>query len=141
MEKEQISACKMRGMRFQYWMTATIATVLGLVVMFIPEITKEYFMFKEQDQVVFGISGAVYFAFGVLSILGIRNPLKWLPILLLQFTYKVTWFIGVIGLLAVRGELDIRSSIWLICGYAVFVAGDIWAIPFRYVLANDDTGS
>jgi hypothetical protein len=131
MEKEQISACKMRGMRFQYWMTATIATVLGLVVMFIPEITKEYFMFKEQDQV----------AFGVLSILGIRNPLKWLPILLLQFTYKVTWFIGVIGLLAVRGELDIRSSIWLICGYAVFVAGDIWAIPFRYVLANDDTGS
>lgn len=131
----------MRGMRFQYWMTATIATVLGLVVMFFPEITREYFMFKEQDQVVFGISGAVYFAFGVLSILGIRNPLKWLPILLLQFTYKVTWFIGVIGLLSLRGELDIRSSIWLICGYAVFVAGDIWAIPFRYVLASDDTGS
>lgn len=129
----------MKGMKFQYWMTAIVATALGLVVMFFPGITSEYFMFREQDQVVFGISGAVYFAFGLLSILGIRNPLKWLPILLLQFTYKVTWFIGVIGLLAVRGELDIRSSIWLICGYAVFVAGDIWAIPFRHLLASDDT--
>jgi hypothetical protein len=69
-----------------------------------------------------------------LSLLGLKNPKKWAPILLLQFTYKMAWFIFVVGGLIRRRELDVRSSWALIAGYAAFVAGDLWAVPFGYLL-------
>lgn len=128
------SAFRMRGLRFQYWLTGVVATALGLAIMLFPRATEKFFMFKRQDDIVFGISGSVYFAFGLLSLLGLKNPKKWAPILLLQFTYKVAWFALVVGGLIKRGELDVRSSWALIAGYAVFVAGDLWAVPFGYLL-------
>lgn len=130
------SAFRMRGLRFQYWLTAVVATLLGLAIMLFPRSTERLFMWKRQDDIVFGISGSVYFAFGLLSLLGLRNPKKWAPILLLQFTYKVAWFALVVGGLIRRGELDVRSSWALIAGYAVFVAGDLWAVPFGYLLSS-----
>ena len=49
--------------------------------------------FPLQDPVIFGIVGSVYVAFGLLSILGLRAPLKFVSILLLQLSYKVIWFV------------------------------------------------
>lgn len=43
----------------------------------------------KQDPIVFGIVGGVYVAFGILSILGLRSPLKFMPVLLLRLFYKV----------------------------------------------------
>lgn len=125
-----VSDFKMKGLKFQYWFTILLALPLGLAIILFPEFTRKLFNFKEQDKLVFGISGSAYFAFGALSILGLRDPLKWSPILVLQFLYKVTWFIGVVGLMAKRGELEMPHAIYLILGYAAMIAGDIWAIPW-----------
>jgi hypothetical protein len=132
MSAQQFSDFKMKGMKFQYLLTSVVATGLGLAILLFPEITLKLFMMKPQDHIVYGISGSVYLAFGLLSMLGIKDQVTWLPILLLQFLYKVIWFVLVVGRSIVLGQLDILSSAWLIAGYAVFVAGDIWAIPFGY---------
>jgi len=133
-KKRVISDFKMKGMRFQYWFTVFAAIPLGLAIILFPEFTRNLFNWKEQDRLIFGISGSVYFAFGTLSILGLKDPVKWSPILLLQFLYKVTWFVAVVGMMAKRGELEMSSSIYLIIGYAAMVAGDLWAVPWEYLL-------
>lgn len=129
-----ISDFKMKGMRFQYWFTVIMALPLGLAIILFPELTRKIFNWKEQDRLIFGVSGSVYFAFGCLSLMGLKDPVKWSPILLLQFVYKVTWFVGVVGLMASRGELEIARAAWLILGYAAMVAGDVWAVPWGYLL-------
>lgn len=137
MREADISEFKRKGLMFQYWFTVLVATPLGLAIMLFPGFTKRLLKFREQDQLMFGISGSVYFAFGLLSILGLREPLKWSPILMLQFLYKVAWFVGVIGLMARRGELELESSIMMIVGYAAFIAGDLLGVPFGYVLKGE----
>ncbi len=134
MDALPVSDFKMRCLKFQYWFTILAAIPLGLAIILFPRWTQKLFKWKEQDTLMFGITGSVYFAFGTLSILGLKDPLKWSPILLLQFLYKVTWFAGVVGLMAKRGELDISSASWLMLGYAAMIAGDIFAIPWGYLL-------
>lgn len=134
METRRVSDFKMKCMKFQYWFTIFAAIPLGLAIILFPRWTQKLFNWKEQDRLIFGISGSAYFAFGSLSVLGLKDPLKWSPILLLQFVYKMTWFVGVVGLMAKRGELDMSSSVWLILGYAAMVAGDVFAVPWRYLL-------
>lgn len=140
MEDYQLSEFKRKGLVFQYWFTILAAIPLGVAIIFFPEFTKRLFNFKEQDRIVFGISGSVYFAFGTLSILGLKDPLKWSPILLLQFLYKMTWLLAVIALMAVRGELEFEHAAWLLAGYIAMVAGDIWAMPWGYLLGKHVTG-
>jgi len=132
MSAQQFSDFKMKGMKFQYRLTSVVATGLGIAILLFPELTLKLFMMKPQDQIVYGISGSVYLAFGILSMFGLKDPVAWLPILILQFLYKIIWFLLVVGRSLLLGQLDLLSSVWLITGYAVFVAGDIWAIPFGY---------
>ncbi len=46
-----------------------------------------------------------FLAFGFLSIFGLRSPLKFVPVLLLQLCYKSIWFIGVILPLLISAQL------------------------------------
>jgi hypothetical protein len=134
--EETVSELKLKGLRFQYWFTIALAVPLGAGIIMFPELTKKLFNLKEQDHIVFGITGSVYLAFGALSVLGLKEPVKWSPILLLQFIYKVTWMVGVVLFLAVRGELEIKHAIWLILGYGAMIAGDVWAVPWKHLLSG-----
>ena len=107
MRFEEMSDFKARGLRFQYGYTAILATLLGLVIMLFPGFFARVTGIKDQDHTFFGISGAVYTGFGLLSMLGLRQPKKFAPILLLQFTYKMIWFILVMGLRGLRGSLPL----------------------------------
>lgn len=138
MSEMQVSDFKMKGLKFQYWFTVLAALPLGLAIILFPEWTRRLFNFNKQDRVVFGITGSAYFAFGALSALGLRDPLKWSPILMLQFLYKVTWMLGVIGVMAKRGELELEHAIWLILGYVAMIAGDLWAVPWGYLLKRSE---
>jgi hypothetical protein len=85
--------------------------------------------------IIFGINGSVYLAFALLSILGLRAPLKFLPVLLLQLSYKSIWIIGVILPLLVGGRFP-AYGILLVAIYATYIIGDLIAIPFSYLFAN-----
>jgi hypothetical protein len=57
-----------------------------------------------QDTIVFGVFDSLYIAFGLVSILGLRAPLKFVPVLLLQLIYKIIWFLGIALPLAMKGQ-------------------------------------
>lgn len=122
-------------LRFMYAYTIVIAGVFGLVSLIMPSAASSLMGFPEEEPIIAGLASSVGVGFAVLSIAGLRSPLKFSPILLLQLTYKVIWFIAVIIPRLVVGQLPsyaIMSSIL----YATIVIGDIIAIPFRHLFAK-----
>ncbi len=79
-----------------YIYTIVVAGLFGLGIIVVPETIKSTFTWPVEEPVAFGIIGSVYLAFGLLSILGLRSPLKFTPVLFLQLCYKSIWFIGVV---------------------------------------------
>lgn len=122
-------------LKLMYILTIVIAGGGGLGVIFFPDVARMSFGMPKQDPVVFGVTGSVYLAFGILSILGLRSPLKFVPILVLQLCYKVIWFVGVILPLLFSGLFPMYG-ISMVVIFAIFVIGDLIAIPFSYVFTK-----
>jgi hypothetical protein len=112
-----------------------VAGGFGLGVIFIPNVMISMYRMPKQDPIIFGIVGSVYLAFGILSILGLRSPLKFVPILLLQLCYKVIWFVGIILPLLFVEPFPMYGIPFIVI-FAIFVIGDLIAIPFSYVFAK-----
>jgi len=106
---------------------------LGIIL--IPSVIRSIFDWPSQDPIVFGICGSVWVAFGLLSILGLRSPLKFAPVLLLQLSYKVVWFIGVILPILVTAKFPTYAILYVVI-FATYIIGDLIAIPFSYVFAK-----
>ena len=123
-------------LRFMYIYTIAVAGSFGLAILVTPALVVSRLGFPAQDPIMFGVTGSVYLAFAFLSILGLRAPLKFAPILLLQLLYKLIWFIGLAAPLFLQGRYP-SSAIPSAVIYASFVLGDFIAIPFRYLLAKE----
>jgi hypothetical protein len=118
-----------------YIYTTLGAGLTGLGIILMPETFASICKMPIQDPVIYGIVGSVFLAFGLISIFGLISPLKFAPILLLQMTYKILWFIGVILPTVFRGQLHWYAFIFIII-FATYIIGDIIAIPFKYLLKN-----
>jgi hypothetical protein len=117
-----------------YILTIVVAGGFGLGMIFAPSILQSAFG-NACDPITFGIVGSVYLAFAVLALLGLRDPLKFVPVLLLQLIYKTIWFIGVVFPLLVTGRFP-ASGIPTVIIFGLTIVGDLIAIPFRYVFAK-----
>ena len=123
-------------LKFMYIYTIVGAGCFGLGIITIPDVMRTIFGWPNSDQIIaFGVTGSVYFSFALLSILGFRSPLKFTPILLLQLTYKVVWFVGVILPLLITGKLPTYAILFTII-YVSYIIGDLIAIPFSYVFSK-----
>ena len=98
---------------------------------------RSVFGWPSQDSIVYGVTGSVYVSFAFLSILGLRSTLKFAPVLVLQLSYKMVWFIGVVLPLLVLGKFPIYGILYVVI-FATFIIGDIIAIPFSYVFAKQE---
>ncbi len=107
----------------------------GLGVLVIPNVMESVFQWPSQDPIVLGVTGSVNLAFAILSIVGLRSPLKFVPVLLLQLCYKVVWFVGVVLPLLVAGEFPTYAIPHVVI-FATYIIGDLIAIPFSYVFAK-----
>ena len=122
-------------LKVMYIYTIVVAGGFGLGVIIIPNVMKSVFRWPSQDPIVYGVMGSVYVAFGLLAILGLRSPLKFVPVLLLQLTYKAVWFIGVVVPLLALGEFPLYALLHVVI-FASYIVGDLIAIPFPYVFAK-----
>jgi hypothetical protein len=125
-----------KWLKGMYILTIIHAGGSGLGNILMPGFVRTLFGWPNQDPIVFGICGSVWVAFGLLSILGLRSPLKFSPVLLLQLTYKVVWFIGVIFPLLIAGEFP-AYAMGYVFFFTVYIIGDLIAIPFPYVFAKE----
>lgn len=125
-----------RWIKGMYIYTIIVAGLFGLGIIVIPEMIKSTFTWPVEEPVAFGIIGSIYLAFGLLSILGLRSPLKFVPVLLLQLFYKSIWFIGLVLPLLVTAHFP-SYAIPTVIIFATFIVGDLIAIPFSYVFAKE----
>ncbi len=100
-----------------------------------PDAIRTIFDWPDQDPIVLGITGSVYLSFALLSILGLRSPLKFAPVLLLQLSYKLVWFIGVILPIVMTAKFPSYAILHVVI-FATYIIGDLIAIPFSYVFAK-----
>jgi len=119
-----------------YIYTIIGAGAFGLGIIIMPGVMESIFGWPNQDRILsFGVTGSVYLSFALLSILGLRSPLKFTPILLLQLCYKVVWFIGVVLPILFTGKFQMYGLLYVVI-YASYIVGDLIAIPFSYVFAK-----
>jgi hypothetical protein len=81
---------------------------------------------------IHGIAYSFWAAFSLLAILGIIHPLKMIPLLLLQFTYKLIWSIMVAYPIWSAHQLPADHALTNIMVKGVFI--DLLIIPWPYVL-------
>jgi len=122
-------------MRFMYLYTILGAGGFGLGIVIMPGLIRGTLGWPGDDPIALGIVGSVYLAFGALSVLGLRDPLKFAPVLLLQLCYKSVWFAGVVLPLLIRGRFP-DYGLLTAAIFATYIVGDLIAIPFPYLLAR-----
>lgn len=122
-------------LRFMYIYTIIGAGGFGLGMIFIPDVVQSTFGFPSQDPVVYGITASVYTAFGLISIFGLKSPMKFAPVLLLQLCYKVIWLAGVVLPLLLSGRFPLYATTLLII-FVTYIIGDLIAIPFSQVFSQ-----
>jgi hypothetical protein len=82
-----------------------------------------------------GVAFSFWAAYSALMGLGIRYPLKMLPLLLLQLFYKTVWLLAVALPLSSAGPLDpVASELTRV--FVGAVVADLIVIPWPYVLAH-----
>jgi len=112
--------------------TIIVAGLTGLCIIFAPELWRSIFGWPVTEPFILGIAGSVFLAFGILAIFGLREPLKFSPVLLLQLFYKAIWLVGVIAPAAISGKLPMYAVTPIII-FAAFIIADLIAIPFAYL--------
>ena len=122
-------------LRFMYIYTIVGAGGFGLGMIFVPDAVKSAFKFPSQDPIVFGAFGCMLVSSGILSILGLRSPIKFVPVLLFQLFYKVIWFLGVLLPFLLGNEMQFYVLV-LIGIFVSYIIGDLIAIPFSYAFAK-----
>ena len=125
-----------RWLKFMYVYTAIVAGAVGVGEIFAPSLVQSVFKMPVQDPVLLGLSGSVFLAFGLAAVAGVRAPLKYCPVLLVELLYKLLWLLGVVAPLALRGEFPKWATVQVAI-FVTFVVGDLVAIPFRYVFGSD----
>lgn len=86
----------------------------------------------EQMDVLSGVAISFWAGFALLNLIGVRFPLKMLPILLLQLLYKSAWILGTYRPAHASGNIDegIQEFFW-ICVAGITL--NLLIIPSRYV--------
>jgi hypothetical protein len=116
-------------LRFLYAYTIAGAGGTGLVMILKPGFVPSLFGMPDQDPFIYGIAGSIWLAFGILSVLGLRAPVRFLPVLLMQLCYKTIWLAGVVFPLLLRGDFPMYGVIFTLV-MASYVVLDLVAIPF-----------
>jgi hypothetical protein len=119
---EEVSTFRLYLMRVLY---------LGNFVMLGLDVWPELIKHEGAWDPVRGAAFSFWAALSALSGLGVRYPLKMLPLLLLQLVYKSIWLIAVYLPLRSAGQSTNLTKVMVI-GVVV----DLIVIPWPYVLAN-----
>lgn len=104
----------------------------GVMALFFPSAARTLFRIPEGDPAVLGLYGSFSLAAALLSILALRSPLKFVPMLLIQLVYKPIWLIVFAVPLFLKGRFPAYVVI-ISAVYATFIVGNLIAIPFSYL--------
>ncbi len=113
-----------------YILTIVLAGGIGLMMLISPSFAMTLFSQPAQDLYSYGVTAAIWTTFGLLAILGLRDPIKYIPILLFQFIYKLIWIFAVFLPNIVIGGLRFDTITPLLV-FILFIVGDFLTLPFK----------
>lgn len=122
-------------LRAMYAANIVGAGLPGALMTFAPSWAMESMFGGAQDRIVFGVTGAVWLAIGLLSVAGLFRPLAFATVFVLQIVYKGIW-VGAVALpMLAAGERTADVT-----PYAIFfglVVG-LWllGVPFAALLSR-----
>ena len=135
MDAASIPSWKLKMIKVMYWMNVVVAGFAGVLILFVPGKAKEIFeVASDADPLLFGFQGAVPLAFCLVSIIALKYPLRFVPVLFLQLIYKGLYLILVHGVLLVQGNYP-ENGITELVIFVVFIIGNAVAIPFKQLFA------
>jgi hypothetical protein len=91
--------------------------------------------FPAEEPIWAGAGSSISFAGGILYAVGLRSPLKYSPLLLLQLISWVAYYPAVIIPMLVMGTLPSYATFFAVIGVMLLV-GDLIAIPWRHLFAK-----
>ena len=71
------------------------------------------------------------------SLLGLRSPVKYAPVLLLELIYKPIWLAAVALPIFLKGLFPFYVVAMSVI-FVTFIVGDLIAIPFAYLLRKKE---
>jgi len=126
--------------RLLYACTATLGITVGSSMLIAPEFSRKIvgfpFQLPVEDPIIYGALGGIWTTIGFLCLMGLRSPLKFLPIFTIQFFYKCAWFAFIFFPLLIAGEFPAHGWASAV-GNLMWMILDIIAIPWGYLLAPD----
>lgn len=81
---------------------------------------------------IYGVAYSVWASYALLMLIGVRFPLKMLPLILLQFVYKLVWITGIYYPLYRIGENN-EVAFGLFRSWLFAVVVELFIIPWPYV--------
>ena len=120
--EHEIGKVRLYAMRLVF-----LLTFIGLA----PSAWQEILAPSETLEAYYGVTVSFWAALSILSIVGFLYPVKMLPLLLLQFSYKLIWLLGVGLPLWQEGALEggVKD---LAMANAIGVILDLLVIPWVY---------
>jgi len=122
-------------LRFMYAYTVVMSGTFGLALLVAPNAMLSALGYPTEEPYLAGVTYSVWLAEGILLAFGLRSPVKFAPVLLVQLTYKAIWFVAIIIPHLAAGPLPM-FAVTISALFATFVIGDIIAIPWRYIFAK-----
>jgi hypothetical protein len=131
-----VSKAHPNRLRFMYAYTILTGGILGFALLVAPSTMLPALGIPTEEPFLGGILYSVWLAEAILSAFGLRYPVKFAPVLLLQLTYKVIWLVAIIIPHLVTGQLP-TFAMTTSDLYITFVIGDMIAIPWRHIFTSD----
>jgi hypothetical protein len=122
-------------LKAMYICTFVVSTCIGMAMISIPNTFKSVFQLPPQDTIILGLTGSLFLALGLVSILGVRSPLKFAPVLLLELVYKLVWLAALALPLFLEGQFPFYV-VFISVSFLAFMVGDLIAAPFSYLFAK-----
>ncbi len=119
-------------LRFMYVYTFIGAGLSGIWMLASPETMQTALRWPDVEPISYGILGSLYLSFGLVALLGLRDPLQFVPLLVAQLVYKSLYMLAVVAPLLINGHFPAYARGQAII-FLTYIIGDLIAIPFRYV--------
>ncbi len=121
--------------RFMFVVQIVVGLGLGLACLIGRQAFYSYLGFPHEELYWANMAASVMVAYGIMAIIGMRSPVKFSPILLMQAIEKTVWLLAVVVPQLVVGPLP-GFVVMQIAIYIPLIIGDLIAVPWRHLFAK-----
>jgi hypothetical protein len=119
-------------LRVMYVVNIFVTGGIAMLLLVAPDTAASLFSSPAQEPLFSGYASSYMLAIAIFSILGLRSPLKFSPLLFLQAIGKIVWLVTILVPAMVAGPLS-TFAIYLVATFLPILIGDLIVTPYKYI--------